>query len=346
MKLATVYAAGKKRVGMVVQDSFYDFHEVQKSLVEVKQLFSKPRFFDVDTSVFDMIALLDMGERGLAACQRVQDFLKWSLEEGDPFILRKAKFELNRVKWMPPVPRPPLMFGIGGNAPFYFRDKAFQIPGYPQGFLRPRSPHTLIGHMQPVTIPAFYRSFRSAAELGVIIGKPGRDIKADEALEHVGGYTIVNDICSDTWKDYAMSGEDERAIDTDMTVFGYRHVTSFYSRSTDNFAPVGPYLVTRDEVPNPYDLIAYNRLSGIRRERTHSQSIVNGIEQTIEFLSKMFTMRPGMILHMGAMSIDGYTVEEDMILTDEDYFEVEYEKIGRLRNPVNDLRAQKETMYD
>ena len=77
----------------------------------------------------------------------------------------------------------------------------------------------------------------------------------------------------------------------------------------------------------------YNRLSGIQRERSYSQALVNDIEHTIEYLSRMFTLKPGMIIHMGTMSIDGYTVEQDMRLTDEDYFEIEYEKIGALRNP-------------
>ena len=164
-------------------------------------------------------------------------------------------------------------------------------------------------------------------------------------MEHVLGYTIVNDMASDTWKDFHMKDKDDKLIDTDLTVFTARQATSVYSRSTDNFGPVGPSITTKDEVGDPYNLLIYNRLSGILRERSYTNAMVNGIEQTIHFLSQMFTLLPGSIIHMGTMSFDGYTVEEDMLLTHEDYMEIEIEKVGVLRNPVIDLRQKEEEIW-
>jgi 2-keto-4-pentenoate hydratase/2-oxohepta-3-ene-1,7-dioic acid hydratase in catechol pathway len=342
VRLASYIAKGKESVGLVIENTLYDINEVQKALNEFI-VFSEPRFLRVDTASLHMEALLALGDEGIDGCRRMHDFLLRFREDGDQCQLRHAALNCSEVRWLPPVPRPPFMYGVAGNSPFYFRDKDFQIPAYPQGFLRPCT--SLIGHNEPVTIPPFYRTFRAAAELGVVIGKGGRNISPKKAMEHVLGYTIVNDMASDTWKDFHMKDKDDELIDTDLTVFTARQATSLYSRSTDNFGPVGPSITTKDEVGDPYNLLIYNRLSGILRERSYTNAMVNGIEQTIHFLSQMFTLLPGSIIHMGTMSFDGYTVEEDMLLTHEDYMEIEIEKVGVLRNPVNDLRQKEEEIW-
>ena len=87
-----------------------------------------------------------------------------------------------------------------------FRDKNFQIPAYPRGFMRPTNTHSLIGHRSRVTIPASYETMRASAELGVVIGKTGRNIPEESAMGYVYGYTLVNDMCSDSWKVVALQG--------------------------------------------------------------------------------------------------------------------------------------------
>ena len=206
--------------------------------------------------------------------------------------------------------------------------------------MRPTNEHALVGHNATVNIPAHYSTMRASAEMGVVIGKSGRNVSEAEAMSYVYGYTLVNDMCSDSWKVVALQGADESLMHEDLTVFTQRAATSYYSRSTDTFASVGPYIVTKDEVPDPYNLMVWNRLNGITRERVHTQAMVNSIERTISFLSRIFTLQPGMIFHMGTMGIDGFTLEADMHLGAGDYFEIEYEHIGILRNYVNDMRPQ------
>ena len=196
----------------------------------------------------------------------------------------------------------------------------------------------LIGHLAPVVIPRQYQTMRASAELGVVIGKPAKNISSAQAMDCVFGYTIVNDMCSDSWKTIALDGKPESMMHEDITVFTARAATSYYSRSTDTFAAIGPWIVTKEEIRDPYNLLVYSRLSGVQRDRGYTQAMVNGIEQTLAFLSRMFTLQPGMIIHMGTMGIDGFTVESDMALSEDDYFEMEYEEIGALRNYVKDLR--------
>jgi 2-keto-4-pentenoate hydratase/2-oxohepta-3-ene-1,7-dioic acid hydratase in catechol pathway len=328
---------GHQRLGMSVDGRIYDMEAVCASTREVKVV-SRPRFFDRPVAGMSLVDVMAMDEAGLSVLRRIQDYIRWLSTSGDPLLLRHALREEASIEWLPPIPEPAAVFGIGGNSPLFFRDKSYQIPAYPRGFMRPTNHHALVGHRARVNIPAQYATMRASAELGVVIGKPGRDIEHSRAMEHVWGYSLVNDMCSDAWKVVALGDLDESVMHKDLTVFTQRASTSYYSRSTDGFAAIGPYVVTKDEVPDPYNLMVWNRLSGVQRERGLTQAMVNGIERTVSFMSRIFTLQPGMIFHMGTMGIDGYTVEADMRLGPEDYFEIEYEGIGALRTYVTDHR--------
>lgn len=342
MRILTYQEHGRQKLAIVVDGEIFDLEAVCASVKEVKVVI-KPKFFDRPVSEMRMLDLLEMGDGGLHILERVQSYVRWLRDSGDSALLRHALRQENDIEWLPPIPNPPVIFGIGGNSPLFFRDKEYQIPAYPRGFMRPTNHHALIGHRARVTIPAQYSTMRASAELGVVIGKRGRNIAAHDAMDHVYGYTLVNDMCSDSWKVVALGDLDENMMHKDITVFTQRAATSYYSRSTDSFAAVGPCVVTKDEVPDPYNLLIWNRLSGVQRERTYTQAMVNSIERTVSFLSRIFTLQPGMIFHMGTMGIDGYTIEPDMLLGEDDYFEIEYEQVGALRCYVNDERKPLDT---
>lgn len=337
MRILTYLEAGLEKLALWVDGRAFDLEAVIDSTREVKVI-TKPRFFDRPVAGLALVDVMAMGDAGLMTLRAVEDYIRWLSRSGDPLLLRHAVRDADAIQWLPPIPRPPVLFGIGGNSPLFFRDKSYQIPAYPRGFMRPTNQHALVGHRSRVNIPAQYATMRASAELGVVIGKPGHDIEYGRAMEHVWGYTLVNDMCSDAWKVVALGDLDESMMHKDLTVFTQRASTSYYSRSTDGFAAVGPYVVSKDEVPDPYNLMVWNRLSGVLRERGLTQAMVNGIERTVSFMSRIFTLQPGMIFHMGTMGIDGYTVEADMRLGSEDFFEIEYEGIGALRTYVTDHR--------
>lgn len=337
MRILTHLEADREKLALSVDGEIYDLAAVCRSLKEVKAI-TKPRLFGGDEA--DGLAMTDLmarGEEGLARLAEVERYIRWQAA-ADPWVLRTARRDEAAITWLPPVTRPPAVYGIGGNSPLFFRDKGFQIPAYPRGFLRPTNHHALIGHRARVTLPAQYATMRSSAELAVVIGATGRNVPESEAMGYVWGYTLVNDMCSDSWKTVALRGEDESRMHEDITIFTQRASTSYYSRSTDSFAAIGPWIVTKEEVPDPYNLMVWNRLSGVERERAYTQAMVNGVERTVAFLSRIFTLRPGMIFHLGTMGIDGYTVEADMFFDADDYFEIEYEGIGALRNYITDMR--------
>lgn len=342
MRILTYKLNGEIKLGLSIDDNLYDLAAVSASVTEWKS-FTKPVFFSSNVSKMDMLELIQMEEDGLKALNEIHTYVRWQKAGGDPLLLRNAILKEDEIEWLPPIVLPPVVYGIGGNSPLFYRDKNFQIPAYPRGFMRPTNAHALVGHNATVNIPPHYSTMRASAEMGVVIGKSGRNIPEAEAMSYVYGYTLVNDMCSDSWKVVALQGADESLMHEDLTVFTQRAATSYYSRSTDTFASIGPYIVTKDEVADPYNLMVWNRLNGITRERGYTQAMVNSIERTISFLSRVFTLQPGMIFHMGTMGIDGYTLEADMPLKKGDYFEIEYEHIGLLRNYVNDLRLMEVT---
>jgi len=337
MKILTYRENEQNRLALVVDGVVYDLLAITQSLREFKAI-SKPSFFNGDVSSMEMEDVIALGESGIAVGREIETYIRWHRDHGDPMLLRNAVREEEEMEWLPPIIRPPVVYGIGGNSPLFFRDKNFQIPAYPRGFMRPTNAHSLIGHRARVPIPERYETMRASAELGVVIGKSGRNISEQDAMDYVYGYTLVNDMCSDSWKVVALQGEDESKMHEDLTIFTQRAATSYYSRSTDSFAAIGPYIVTKDEVPDPYNLMVWNRLSGVMRERGYTQAMVNSIERTVSFLSRIFELQPGMIFHMGTMGIDGYTVEADMLFDEEDYYEIEYEHVGKLRCYLNDGR--------
>jgi len=340
MKLFTYSDSVEARLGLAVGGRHYDLATVILNSKEFKGQ-TKPKSFADPVDKLDMIDLITFGCEGLEILRSWESYIVWNESEGDPMVLRNARLDGDAINWLPPVVNPPVLYGIGGNSPLFFRTKDFQIPAYPRGFMRPTNSHALVGHNGRVEIPSHYETMRASAEMGVVIGRRGQNVIESEAMNYVFGYTLVNDMCSDSWKAVALGELDETEMHRDLTVFTQRAATSYYSRSTDTFAAIGPWIVTKDEVPDPYNLMVWNRLSGIQRERAYTQAMVNSIERTVAFLSRIFELRPGMIFHMGTMGIDGFTLESDMLLGPNDYFEIEYERIGSLRCYVNDGRGAK-----
>lgn len=340
MKILAYRKHGNSKLGLKVDSEIYDIEEVCISVSEWKT-YTKPTFFKDNAANLSMLELIQMEDEGLSALKLMEAYIRWHKSDGDPLLLRKALLKEEEIEWLPPIESPPVLYGIGGNSPLFYRDKNYQIPAYPRGFMRPTARHTILGHRGMVVIPENYSTMRASAEMGVVIGLTGRNVPEEKAMSHVYGYTLVNDMCSDSWKDVALQGADESEIHKDLTLFTQRAATSYYSRSTDTFASIGPYIVTKDEIQDPYNLLVWNRFSGITRERGYTQSMVNSIERTVSFLSRIFTLQPGMIFHMGTMGIDGYTIEADMVLGEDDYFEIEYERIGVLRSYIQDLRTRR-----
>ena len=340
MKFATFVAQEIERFGIVITHPItgetwvFDPEETERRLHLYASRRTSP--YNVSRPVFleerpwpqELSAFLCLGDDGMSALRRMQDYLLRFLEHCDQALLAGAGFPLQEVKLRAPIPRPRLYFGLVQNSPTHFRNDPNRpiINLFPQGHQRPQG--TAIGQGDPVCISPDAGGFGWNPEIGVIIGQEGKNIDVEKAMKHVAGYTVVLDICISY---YGRKLREE--ADTPWDWFDDA-TSSWLGKKSNTLCPMGPFLTTPDEVGNPYDLMVYTRQSGWQRDRAHTGSMILGIERTISWLSSFMTLHPGDVIHMATMGVDGVPMTEDMSFGPEDYLEGEIERIGTLRAPV------------
>jgi 2-keto-4-pentenoate hydratase/2-oxohepta-3-ene-1,7-dioic acid hydratase in catechol pathway len=151
-------------------------------------------------------------------------------------------------------------------------------------------------------------------ELGVIIGKGGKNIREEDALAHIFGYTVVNDVTA-------------RDLQS-------RHKQYFKGKSLDGSCPMGPWIVTADEIANPHALPLRLRVNGVIKQDGNSSQMIFSIPQIIAVLSLGMTLEPGDIIATGTPSGVGFSRNPPEFLRPGDVMEAEVEGIGVLRNPI------------
>ncbi len=219
---------------------------------------------------------------------------------------------LSEVRLLPPVPAPEKIICIGLNYRDHARESNMEIPQYPVFFAKYRN--ALAGPFDNVVLPGVSTKVDYEAELAVVIGKGGRHIDAEDALDHVAGYMALNDV----------SARD----------FQFRSSQWLQGKTFDTFAPCGPFLVTRDEVPHPNALDIRLALNGQVMQQSNTREFIFDVEQLIAYISQIMTLSPGDIISTGTPPGVGFARKPPMFLKPGDVMEVEVEKVGLIRNKV------------
>jgi acylpyruvate hydrolase len=222
----------------------------------------------------------------------------------------------NDVTLLAPVPRPGKILCLGHNYLGHIGSGRTEKPEYPTIFSK--TPNTVTGHGQPIVIPPVTGQVDFEAEMAVIIGQRGRNIPEAEAMNYVAGYSICNDVSA---RDYQK-----------------RTTQWMIGKSFDTFAPLGPALVTPDEVPDPYNLELSLTLNGIERQRTNTGNLIFSIAYLIAYLSAVMTLNPGDILMTGTPAKLPAAPDTASFMRSGDVVEITITKLGTLRNPVVDHR--------
>jgi 2-keto-4-pentenoate hydratase/2-oxohepta-3-ene-1,7-dioic acid hydratase in catechol pathway len=260
-----------------------------------------------------MIAFLNAGARGLDAAARA---------------IHAARENPVKAVWaahplLPPVPNPRKIFLLAGNYAAHIEEgggKALsKRETTPRVFIKP--PTALTAHERPIVIPPNGVFTDWEAELGVIIGRRGKFISAADAYNYVAGYTIVNDV----------SERELKVKETRVEREGDSWFDWLNGKWFDTYAPIGPAMATRDEIPDPHNLRITLRVNGVVKQNANTGQMIFNIAELIEFISTLVTLEPGDIISTGTPSGVGYPNQK---LKDGDIVEVEIEKIGILRNPV------------
>lgn len=214
-----------------------------------------------------------------------------------------------------PIANPPKFICIGLNYAAHARESGHEIPEMPSVFARFAS--GLIAHDAPMVRPSVSTLLDYEGELAVVIGKGGRDIAPEDALDHVAGYTIFNDGSVRDWQ-----------LATPQWTLG---------KNFDGTGALGPVLVTPDELPDGASgLRLQTRLNGQVMQNTLTDDLIFGVADLIVHLSKALTLEPGDIIATGTPSGVGGAQDPQVWLKPGDICEVEISGIGVLRNPVVD----------
>lgn len=222
----------------------------------------------------------------------------------------KGEFAFEDSKFMAPVTRPSKMIFVGLNYRDHARETDSPIPESPVLFAKYRN--SLIGHGENVIIPRETKKCDYEAEFAFIIGKTAKNVNIEDALEYVFGYTICNDV----------SARD------------LQHRTSQWLRgkAIDTFAPMGPVLVTTDEIENPDNMNIYCRINGELRQKSNTKEMVFNVPYLLSYLSGTISLEPGDIISTGTPAGVAIGMKDPVWMKEGDVCEVEIEGIGTLRN--------------
>jgi 2-keto-4-pentenoate hydratase/2-oxohepta-3-ene-1,7-dioic acid hydratase in catechol pathway len=221
-------------------------------------------------------------------------------------------FDPARTRLAAPVPRPPKIVCIGLNYRDHAAESNLPIPETPTVFAKFQTAVT--GHRHPIVLPKNSAKPDYEAEFAVVIGQGGRHIPEERWREHVFGYTIANDVSA---RDFQMA--------TTQWMIG---------KTFDTFAPIGPAIVTADEIEDPHNLDISLTLSGEVMQSSNTRHLIFGVPKLIAFLSSVFTLEPGDIISTGTPGGVGMARKPPRWLKPGDEVVVRVEGLGELVNPV------------
>jgi 2-keto-4-pentenoate hydratase/2-oxohepta-3-ene-1,7-dioic acid hydratase in catechol pathway len=223
--------------------------------------------------------------------------------------------ESNMVKLLAPIV-PSVILCIGLNYRKHALETGAKIPEYPVLFLK--SPGTLQNPGDPIVLPTKLRSDEVdyECELAVVIGRKCKNVSKSEAFDVIYGYTAANDVSARDWQKRFGGGQFCRG------------------KGFDTFAPLGPAIVTKDEIPNPNLLRIGTRVNSKTRQSSNTSDMLFDVPTLIEFLSGSTTLYPGTVILTGTPEGVGMAMDPPRYLAPGDFVEIEIEKIGVLSNPV------------
>jgi 2-keto-4-pentenoate hydratase/2-oxohepta-3-ene-1,7-dioic acid hydratase in catechol pathway len=305
VKLVTYIHQGTPHLGAIIDDQVVD-------LAQAWDAYRK----HTDTSTShqggfpqDIPALLQSAD---TTWQLVADIVSWAkaLPDSSGDSLRQP---LDQVRLAPPLSNPSKVICVGLNYYDHCREQDLEVPARP--ILFAKFPSSIIGPEDEISWPSDASSkVDYEAELAVIIRREGRHIPVDQAYDYVAGYTIVNDV----------SARDVQFADGQW----------IRGKSFDTFCPMGPYLLTADEVQDPHTLRVRCWVNGELRQDSNTRELIFKVPDLLAYISKTCTLMPGDVLITGTPGGVGVFRNPQVFLKTGDLVEIEIERLGRLRNRV------------
>ncbi|MGH8150455.1 MAG: fumarylacetoacetate hydrolase family protein [Steroidobacteraceae bacterium] len=327
MRLASFHASGRDRLGAALADD---------ELIDLAEAAAAAGIgAGGGATLADMIALIEGGDAALGIARRAVEHAL-----AHPSAVRR--YGTSDIRWHPPVRRPSkivcLALNNSANA-----DRILSGPKHPASFIK--GANALTGHGEPIVIKPAYGRCHPEPELALVIGRRAKEVPAADAYQYVFGYTIHNDITSP-----AMRREDTfhyRAIHPakdDPAKIEYVETWVSYPgryKGTDTFSPLGPWIVTRDEIADPHALTVSCRHKGELVTEDSTANLFYKAPQVLAFLSQYMTLLPGDVVSLGTAlkrSVPGARAVQNIELDKlGGPVSVSISGIGTLANPVEIL---------
>jgi 2-keto-4-pentenoate hydratase/2-oxohepta-3-ene-1,7-dioic acid hydratase in catechol pathway len=306
MKFVSILAGGSSRLGaMIVGDRVLDLAKAQ--------LAAKAPSATSSEIFKDLIALIEADDAGLQAAKQ----LVLSAESGQ---FQDAVSKLSDVTLQAPIPSPRKnVFCVGRNyiehvnEGYRARGTEVKLPEYPQFFTKPRT--AVIGTGATIPLHADVTAMLDyEVELAVVIGRGGVNIAIEDALDHIFGFTIINDV----------TGRDVQR----------RHDQWFKGKGLDGTCPMGPWVIERADIGDPQALDLSLKVNGEVRQNSNTRHMIFPIARIISELSLGLTLEPGDVIATGTPSGVGYAMTPPRPLKAGDVVTCEIEQIGTLENRV------------
>ncbi|MEN1968617.1 fumarylacetoacetate hydrolase family protein [Lentibacillus sp. N15] len=299
---------GAYRMGCVIDGRVVDLQEGLNSLLQSRQDHGALRVLDqllpADPNLF-----FTLGEHAMDQARKVYDYLAAHKDES-------LSFALSEVSLGTPISKPSKIICVGKNYADHAEEMKSAIPEIPVLFAK--FPNALIGPQDAIEKAAVTSKLDYEVELAVVIGREASKVTKADALQYVAGYTIGND--------------------TSARDLQKRTPQWLQGKSHDRSTPIGPWVVTADEIADPHNLSIRSFVNGEKRQDSNTSKLIFDIPFLIEFISGFMTLEPGDIIMTGTPDGVGFAMDPPQFLQAGDTVILEIDSIGKMENKVIDRK--------
>lgn len=237
-----------------------------------------------------------------------------AMETARGAIAQGARIPLADVRLEAPIARPPKFLAVGLNYADHVAESGMDTPEHPTIFNKQST--CVTGPSDPVHVPKASHVLDYEGELGIVIGRRGRHVSRDDAADYIAGYVIVNDVTVRDWQ--------------------FRTPTWTMGKSFDTHGPIGPWIVTTDEIVDPHQLALRTYVNEELRQESNTKQLIFDCFFLVEHFSTAFTLEPGDIIATGTPGGVGILSKPPQILKAGDVVRIEIDGIGEIENPIID----------
>ena len=248
----------------------------------------------------DMMAFLEAGSSAMETAREA--------------VATGARIPLADVHLEAPIAKPPKFLAVGLNYADHVAESGMDTPEHPTIFNKQST--CVTGPTDPVHVPKVSNVLDYEGEFGIVIGREGRHVSRDDAEDYIAGYVVVNDVTVRDWQ--------------------FRTPTWTMGKSFDTHGPIGPWIVTTDEIRDPHQLGLRTYVNDELRQESNTKQLIFDCFFLVEHFSQAFTLEPGDIIATGTPGGVGILNKPPQLLKAGDVVRVEIDGIGQIENPVID----------